>query len=140
MGSLIRRQSPALVVAIIALIAAFGGSALAGGGPITKKKSKKIANNVVTQRAPGLSVANANTANVANKVGPLSAAKFDYRAANGAGTTTIGTFGGLVLQASCPANTTNLQATTTSNDAEAKWSDVGRDKPQSTPRPTISIG
>jgi hypothetical protein len=131
MISLIRRQSPALVVAIIALIAAFGGSALAGG-PVNKKKAKKIANNVVTQRAPGLSVAHAatadsattansaNTAGTANKVGPLSASRFDYRATSGAIRTTIGTFGNFVLTGACPASQTDLEATTNAPDTNLK--------------------
>jgi hypothetical protein len=124
MKSMIRRQSPALVIAVIALIAAFGGSALAGG-PINKKKAKKIANNVVTKRAPGLSVAHAKTADNAtsaanaNRVNGIAAAKFDYRAATGAGTTTIGTFDGLVLQADCLAGT-DLFAGTSVNDANLK--------------------
>jgi hypothetical protein len=124
MKSMIRRQSPALIIAVIALIAAFGGSALAGG-PINKKKAKKIANNVVTKRAPGLSVAHAKTADNAtnaanaNRVNGIAAAKFDYRAATGAGTTTIGTFDGLVLQADCLAGT-DLFATTSVNNANIK--------------------
>jgi hypothetical protein len=115
MSSLIRRQSPALVIAIIALIAAFGGSALAGG-PVNKKKAKKIANNVVTQRAPGLSVAhaasadNATTAGTANKVGSLTPAKFDYRATSDSPTATVATLGNLVLLGECPSGTTDLFA------------------------------
>jgi hypothetical protein len=58
----VKRPSPAMIVAIIALIAALGGSALAGG-LLTKKKAKKIADAQITKRAPGLSVASANTAN-----------------------------------------------------------------------------
>jgi hypothetical protein len=60
-----RRPSPAMIVAIVALIAALGGSAVAGG-VLNKKKAKNIANNVVTQRAPGLSVASAKSADSAN--------------------------------------------------------------------------
>jgi hypothetical protein len=61
MKRVFRRPSPAMVVAIVALIAALGGTAIAGG-VINKKKAKNIANNVVTQRAPGLSVASAKSA------------------------------------------------------------------------------
>jgi hypothetical protein len=64
MKRVIRRPSPAMVVAVVALIAALGGTAFAGGF-ITKKKAKNVANNVVTQRAPGLSVASAKTADSA---------------------------------------------------------------------------
>jgi hypothetical protein len=64
MKRVFRRPSPAMIVAIVALIAALGGSAVAGG-VLNKKKAKKIANNVVTQRAPGLSVASAKSADSA---------------------------------------------------------------------------
>jgi hypothetical protein len=64
MKRVFRCPSPAMVVAIVALIVALGGSALAGG-VLTKKKVKNIANNAITQRAPGLSVANAKGADSA---------------------------------------------------------------------------
>jgi hypothetical protein len=65
MKKLIRRPSPAMIVAIVALIVALGGTALAGG-VLNKKKAKTIANSVVTQRASGLSVASAKNADNAN--------------------------------------------------------------------------
>jgi len=125
----IRRQSPALILAVIALIAALSGTALAGGF-ITKKKAKKVADAQITKRAPGLSVAHASTAGradtagVADKVGPLSAGKFDYRASIGAGRTTIGTFGNLVITGTCVNNAatpeTLGEASSTVNDAMFK--------------------
>jgi hypothetical protein len=54
-----------MVVAIVALIAALGGTAIAGGF-ITKKKAKKIAANQVNKLAPGLSVASAKHADNAS--------------------------------------------------------------------------
>jgi hypothetical protein len=57
MKRLFRRPSPAMVVAIVALIAALGGTAIAGG-VLNKKKVNKI----ITNRAPGLSVASAKNA------------------------------------------------------------------------------
>ncbi|MGZ5312059.1 MAG: hypothetical protein ACXWEA_08380 [Solirubrobacterales bacterium] len=57
----VRRPSPALVIACIALVAALGGTAIAGG-VINGKKAKNIANKQITKRAPGLSVANAANA------------------------------------------------------------------------------
>jgi archaellin len=57
----IRHPSPAMIVAVVALIAALGGSAI-GASFITKKKAKNVANNQITKRAPGLSVASAKTA------------------------------------------------------------------------------
>ena len=61
------RPSPAMVVAIAALVAALTGSAVAGVVSTAvldrqeKKQVKRIANKRITQRAPGLSVANART-------------------------------------------------------------------------------
>jgi hypothetical protein len=52
-----RRPSPAMVVAMLALFVAIGGTALAGG-VLNKKKVNKIISN----RAPGLSVASAKNA------------------------------------------------------------------------------
>jgi hypothetical protein len=61
MKRVVRRPSPAMVVAIIALIAALGGSAIAGG-VLNKKKVNKI----ITNRAPGLSVSHAKSADTAS--------------------------------------------------------------------------
>lgn len=61
MKKVFRRPSPAMVVAIVALIAALGGTAIAGGA-LNKKKVKNISNNQITQRAPGLSVSSAKSA------------------------------------------------------------------------------
>jgi hypothetical protein len=89
MKRVLRRPSPAMVIAIVALIAALGGTAIAGG-VINKKKAKNIANNVVTQRAPGLSVShagsadnatnatNAGNANTANSAKNVFFAQVDY--------------------------------------------------------------
>jgi hypothetical protein len=60
MKRLFRRPSPAMVVAIVALIAALGGTAVAGG-----VLNKKKVNNIITNRAPGLSVASAKSADSA---------------------------------------------------------------------------
>src|SRR6476646_1290704 len=56
-----RRPSPAMVVAILALIAALAGTAVAGG-----VLNKKKVNNIITNRAPALSVAHASTAGKAD--------------------------------------------------------------------------
>lgn len=60
MKRVFRRPSPAMVIAVVALIAALGGTAIAGG-VLNKKKVNKI----ITNRAPGLSVSNAKTADSA---------------------------------------------------------------------------
>jgi hypothetical protein len=72
------RPSPAIIIAIVALVAAVAGTAVAGPGAdtsVSKKKTKqiakkqvnklapRIANDEITERAPGLSVASAVTAN-----------------------------------------------------------------------------
>ncbi len=62
MRRILGRPSPAMVVAIIAVIAALAGTAVAGG-VLTKKKVNKI----ITKRAPGLSVNHANTAGSATR-------------------------------------------------------------------------
>src|SRR5262245_13581364 len=59
-----RRPSPALFVAVIALVAALAGTAVAeqatiSAKAVTKKKAKKIANKEIVKAAPGLSVATA---------------------------------------------------------------------------------
>ena len=70
------RPSPAMVLAVFALLFAMVGTAVAGPDALTraitkskvKKVSAKQANKAIDQRASGLSVANANTANTANTV------------------------------------------------------------------------
>jgi hypothetical protein len=60
--SSLRAPSPALAISIIALIVAVAGGTFAVAA-LNNKKAKKIANKVVTRRAPGLSVASAESAN-----------------------------------------------------------------------------
>jgi hypothetical protein len=60
-----------MIVAVVALIAALGGTAV-GASFITKKKAKNVANNQITKRAPGLSVASANTATTADNLADQS--------------------------------------------------------------------
>jgi len=57
-----RTSSPALIVAVAALVVALGGAAMAqpSAKKVTTKKVKKIANKEIDKRAPGLSVANAD--------------------------------------------------------------------------------
>jgi hypothetical protein len=74
MKRILRRPSPAMVIAIVALIAALGGTAVAGG-----VLNKKKVNNIITNRAPGLSVSHAKTADSAtnaDKVGGVGAGGF----------------------------------------------------------------
>jgi hypothetical protein len=62
------RPSPALIVAMIALVLALAGTALAGGtaAKITKSKVKTIAAKQINKLAPGLEVNSAKTATTAD--------------------------------------------------------------------------
>ena len=64
------RPSPAIIVAVLALVAALAGTALAAPGAstsaISKKKVKKIATKQINELAPSLSVAHADTAESAS--------------------------------------------------------------------------
>jgi hypothetical protein len=61
-----RRPSAAMIVAIIAVILAVGGTATAALNKKDKKKVRNIADQEISKQAPGLSVANAaNAANAA---------------------------------------------------------------------------
>ena len=60
MKRVFRRPSPAMVVAMVALIAALGGTAIAGG-----VLNKKKVNNIISNRAAGLSVLKAKSADSA---------------------------------------------------------------------------
>ena len=63
------RPSPAIVLAVIALVFAMAGSAIAGtdalSSKITKSKVKKIAKKQINKAAPGLDVKSAKTADKA---------------------------------------------------------------------------
>jgi hypothetical protein len=66
-----RRPSPALLVAIVALVFAVAGSSVAAINSLTKKQKKQTANiarNEIAKAAPGLSVANAAHAQQADTV------------------------------------------------------------------------
>jgi hypothetical protein len=69
------RPSPAILVAVVALVAAVAGTAIAdpvaSTSAINKKKVKKIATKQINKLAPSLSVAEAETANTANNANTL---------------------------------------------------------------------
>lgn len=86
--------SPATVIAIVALIAALGGTAVAGG-VLNKKKVNKIINN----RAPGLSVLKAKTADSATTADKAGKAGNVFGAtANDGGSITTATLAGTTVQ------------------------------------------
>jgi hypothetical protein len=59
--------SPAMVVALLALVAGITGAAIAKGGKtVTKKQAKNIASNQIAAKAPSLSVSHATTAGSAD--------------------------------------------------------------------------
>jgi hypothetical protein len=64
-----RMPSPAILVAVLALVAALAGTAVAGPdastSALTKSKVKRIADKVISKRAPTLSVAHAASADSA---------------------------------------------------------------------------
>jgi len=88
MKRVFRRPSPAMLVAIAALIVALGGTAVAGG-VLNKKKVKNISNNQITQRAPGLSVSHATTADSATNAGSATAGGTAFEAFRDAGPANI---------------------------------------------------
>jgi hypothetical protein len=68
------RPSPAMIVAVVALIAALGGTAIAGG-----VLNKKKVNNIISNRASGLEVKsakNADKAADADKLGGLTPSSY----------------------------------------------------------------
>ena len=83
MKRVFRRPSPAMVIAIVALVAALGGTAI-GAAFVTKKQAKKIAKNQVNKLAPGLSVNHAKTADNANTLGGNPPSAFEVVARSGA--------------------------------------------------------
>jgi len=101
------RPSPAIVVAVLALVAALAGSAVAGSdvqssAALNKKKVKKIAKKQINKLAPGLSVANADNADA---LGGQSPSAFETTSASDDGGDTSVTLG--------TANTTVLSTTIT---------------------------
>jgi hypothetical protein len=103
--------SPALVVALIALVAAVSGAAVAKGGKtVTKKQAKNIANNQIAAKAPGLSVSHATTAGSADSAEVVDGqrvikvfAKIPSSTPSFATISNLG--GGFELQAACPSVT-----------------------------------
>ena len=57
-----KRPSPAMLVAMIALVAALGGTAVGAGGHADKAKDTKLFNKLLKQKAPTLTVKRAQTA------------------------------------------------------------------------------
>jgi hypothetical protein len=146
-----RMPSPAILIAVLALVAALAGTAVAGPdastSAVSKKTVKKIATKQINKLAPGLSVASAETANTANTattattantadtagiasnanaVNGLQVAKFQYRGDDTTGEQEILTnFGGLTLSAGCGANDVDFRARNDSGEnAEVVWDKV----------------
>jgi hypothetical protein len=84
-----KKPSPAMTVAIVALVFAVAGTSVAGVATISvlnkkeKKQTRNIAKDEIKKAAPGLSVANATNAGNANTLGGLSAAQLQQPIAYG---------------------------------------------------------
>jgi hypothetical protein len=123
------RQAPAIVIAIVALVAAVGGVAIANpsaftsGGPITKKKVKKISTNVVNSLAPGLSVKSAGTAGTANQLSMFAQVS--------SGGSFVGSHPGIGsvtrVGADGPYCFSGLARTPVGGQATVDWNDAGTD-------------
>ena len=110
------RPSPAMVVAVCALVFAMVGSAVAGtdglSSKITKAKVKSIAKKQISKAEPGLSVANAATATKA-----LSADNGDDRPTRRPTRPTRPTPTNAVTSASTPTNAVNAENADTADNA-----------------------
>jgi hypothetical protein len=75
----LKRPSPAMIVASVALVVAATGTAVATTSKLTGpevRKVVKIVNRRITKRAPALSVAHARSADVATNLGSAAASVF----------------------------------------------------------------
>jgi hypothetical protein len=128
------RPSPATITVAVIASVAVAGSAIAGtdalnaklNKPKVKKIAKKQANKQITKRAPGLSVAAAQTAvtaETANRFGGMTPTRIAPFTLGNGGSQVIGTFGPFTLTASCAINVagddTALVAITTSQNNSA---------------------
>jgi hypothetical protein len=114
-----RKPSPAMLVAIVALVFALAGSTAAGVATISvlnkkeKKQVRNIAKDEIGKAAPGLSVASAETANRANtantadsatnaaSVGGRTVSRIFATVPLGTTNQTIATLGPFTLRGSC---------------------------------------
>ena len=131
------RPSPAIVVAVLALVAALAGTALAGPNAttsaISKKKAKKIAKkqaiNQINELAPGLSVAKAESADTAANASALGglAANQLVRSASAASENRLtgGGANGPVLQTTITAPRNGHLQITASSDVHLSVADQG---------------
>jgi hypothetical protein len=96
-----RIPSPALIISIIALFAAIGGGYAVAAKHKDKKPDKKLINKVLKNKAPGLSVAHATTADNATSVGGAQGLKVFGTQAPGTSDQTILSAGGFTITMSC---------------------------------------
>ncbi len=106
------RPSPAIVVAILALVAGVTGAAVAQPAAkkaVTKKKAKKIADKEIEKLAPGLSVASAASAtNATNATNAARAQTFDADATLASGETLTGVWTARGGFTGSPSSSNNL--------------------------------
>lgn len=139
------RPSPAILIAVVALVAALGGSAVAEVASTSlsnkdkkqvkkiakkqgKKQGKKQANKQIEKKAPGLSVATAASAETFGGLTPTRVAPFTLT--NG-GSQIIGTFGPFTLTATCTiaagGDEAQVTITTSQNNSAFRGEDTGPD-------------
>ena len=116
-----RRPSPAMIVAVIALVLGLGGAAVAAdlSKSQVKKIAKKQANKQINKRAPGLSVANATNATNATNAGNVDGHSVIhvFKTFNdGQNGVVIAQFGPYTMTADCANDIENLEITTDTLD------------------------
>jgi hypothetical protein len=120
MGRIRALPSPAMVIALLALVAGISGAAIAKGGKtVTKKQAKSIADHRIDARAPGLSVAHAGTASSAgtadsakdaDSVSGQRVIKVFAKVPSSPTLRTIATLGGgFRIEAACPSGHAEFQ-------------------------------
>src|ERR687889_475695 len=119
-----RRPSPAMIIAVIALVLGLGGAAIAADltKPQVKKIAKKVANKQIKKKAilkkdeGKLRVAHAENAANAGTVNGLKVSKVDYGSSE-PGPLAVFNEGGLTITADCAGGSVSLTATTSKEDS-----------------------
>ena len=127
------KPSPALLVAVVALVAALAGTAIGGVAvtslskkdkkqvtKIAKKQGKKQANKQIDKKAPGLSVAsatNAGNAGNADTVNDLSVQRLFAQVGTNGATKTLLNAGGLRITLGCPGGQLDIDGISQVNNS-----------------------
>lgn len=124
------RPSPAMLVAIVALVAALGGGAVAGVAvtalnkkekkqvtKIAKQQGKKQATKQINKREPGLNVNSARSADNAKAVNNQTIVPINHRS-NDVTNATLASLNGITMRVSCENGFEDINAVTTVPDSE----------------------